>query len=87
MTEERREQAYKRVKARRDFRTHLAAYVIINALLVVIWAVSGAGYFWPVWAIAGWGVGLAFNWWAVYAEKPISDDEVMREMDRMGTGV
>ena len=80
--DERREAAYKRVKDKRDFRNHVAIYVIVNTLLVVIWAVSGAGYFWPIWPIAGWGVGLAFNAWAVYFERPISDDDVRREMER-----
>jgi hypothetical protein len=28
-------------------------------LLVAIWALTGAGYFWPVWPILGWGLCLA----------------------------
>jgi len=79
--DERREAAVKRVKAKRDFRNHLAAYVIVNAMLVVVWAMSGAGYFWPVWVMAGWGIGLAFNAWAVYFEKPITEDQIRREME------
>ena len=77
-----REDAVRRVKARRDFRTHVATYVVVNALLVVIWAVTGAGYFWPIWPIAGWGVGLALNAWVVYFERPITEDEIRREMER-----
>jgi len=77
---ESREVAIKRVKARRDFKTHVVVYVLVNALLVVIWAFSGAGYFWPIWIIAGWGIGLALNAWTVYFEKPISEDEIRREM-------
>lgn len=80
--QERREAAVKRVKAKRDFRNHLAVYVVVNSLLVVIWALSGAGYFWPIWAIVGWGIGLAFNAWNVYFEKPISEEEIRREMDK-----
>jgi hypothetical protein len=78
--DESREAALKRVKAKRDFRNHAAAYVIVNALLVVIWALSGRGYFWPIWVMAGWGIGLAFNAWSVYFEKPISEDDIRREM-------
>jgi hypothetical protein len=80
--QERREAAVKRVKAKRDFRNHVAVYVVVNSLLVVIWALSGAGYFWPIWAIVGWGIGLAFNAWNVYFEKPISEAEIRREMDK-----
>lgn len=79
--DERREAAVKRVKAKRDFRTHAATYVIVNVMLVGVWALSGAGYFWPIWVMAGWGVGLALNGWTVYFEKPISEDEIRREME------
>jgi uncharacterized ion transporter superfamily protein YfcC len=79
--DERREAAVKRVKAKRDFKTHVVVYLLVNAMLVVIWAVTGAGYFWPIWVIAGWGVGLAINAWTVYFEKPISEDEIRREME------
>ena len=43
--DDRREAAVKRVKAMGDFKNHIAAYVIVPTLLVVIWAVSGGGYF------------------------------------------
>lgn len=82
MDEGPREAAIKRVKAKRDFKSHVAVYFIVNAMLVVIWAASGAGYFWPIWPIAGWGVGLAFNAWSVYFERPISEDEIRHEMER-----
>ena len=44
-----------------DRMNHLSdtfAYVVINAFLIGVWAVTGAGYFWPGWVLAGWGVGL-----------------------------
>jgi hypothetical protein len=34
----------------------LRAFVTTSLLLVAIWALTGAGYFWPVWPILGWGV-------------------------------
>jgi Domain of unknown function (DUF1707) len=34
----------------------LRAYVATSVLLVAIWALTGAGYFWPVWPILGWGL-------------------------------
>ena len=43
---------------RREFREHLRTYLSVMALLVVIWALTGAGYFWPVWPILGWGIGV-----------------------------
>ena len=34
----------------------LRAWAATSILLVAIWALTGAGYFWPVWPILGWGV-------------------------------
>jgi eukaryotic-like serine/threonine-protein kinase len=43
----------------RSFKIHLTLYPLVNVLLIGIWAASGGGYFWPVWPILGWGIGLA----------------------------
>jgi hypothetical protein len=77
-----RDAAIKRLKARRGFHVHVAIYLVVNALLVVIWALSGAAYFWPIWAMLGWGIGLAFHGWSVYFRKTISEDDIRREMER-----
>jgi Domain of unknown function (DUF1707)/2TM domain len=37
-------------------RAELRAYAATSVLLVAIWALTGAGYFWPVWPILGWGL-------------------------------
>jgi nitroreductase len=39
-------------------RDHLRAYIAVNAMLVAIWALTGGGYFWPIWPILGWGAGV-----------------------------
>jgi Domain of unknown function (DUF1707)/2TM domain len=43
---------------RGGFRAHRNAYLLVAALLVGLWALSGGGYFWPVWPLLGWGIGL-----------------------------
>ena len=48
-----------RGRAQREFRDHLRTYMMVMALLVAIWALTGAGYFWPVWPMVGWGVVVA----------------------------
>ncbi len=50
-----REQARKRVQKRRDFTAHLVAYVVVNSMLIGLWAISGAGYFWPAWVLLALG--------------------------------
>jgi hypothetical protein len=39
-------------------RPEIAAYLAVNLVLIMIWAATGAGYFWPIWPLLGWGVGL-----------------------------
>lgn len=78
-----REQAIRRVKAQRDFKAHIVVYLVVNAALVGIWAASGAGFFWPIFVIGGWGIGLLFHWWSAYHEaRPISQDDIQREMGK-----
>ena len=48
-----------RDKARRELREHVVAYALVNLFLIGIWAASGAGYFWPIWPLLGWGIGVA----------------------------
>jgi len=55
----------------------------VNAFLVVIWAVTSAGFFWPVFPILGWGIGLAANAWDVYGREAISEDEIRPEIERL----
>jgi class 3 adenylate cyclase len=39
-------------------RIHATVYALVNLMLIAIWAASGAGYFWPIWPMLGWGIGL-----------------------------
>lgn len=62
------EQITKMAKARVEFKQHLAAYVIVNAMLIGIWGITSNWHFgghwagfWPVWTLLFWGVGLAFH--------------------------
>ena len=81
--DERRAAAIERITDRREFRSHAFIYCAVNALLVVIWAGTGGGYFWPIWVIAGWGLGLAAHAWKTYGEKPISEADIVDEMHRV----
>jgi hypothetical protein len=37
-------------------RGDLDAFLATSVLLLAIWALTGMGYFWPVWPILGWGL-------------------------------
>lgn len=52
-----------RAAARRGVRIHLGVYLAVSVLMIGIWlatAVSvGEWYFWPIWPMLGWGIGVA----------------------------
>ena len=80
---EARDEAIKRLEAKRAFLRHAATYVVVNLFLIFIWAVpSGRGYFWPIWPILGWGIGLGFHAWGTVFERPISEAAIQKEIRR-----
>lgn len=81
--DELRRKAIGRIRAIQGFKTHLAVYVVVNLFLVGVWAVTSGGYFWPIWPLLGWGIGLFFNWWGVYRVGAITEDRIQAEMDRL----
>lgn len=80
-----RELAHKRV----EFRTHVIVYLVINAMLWGIWYFTGAGYIWPIWPTAGWGVGLLFHYIFDYRQSRLFSEEeefqrLKKKMDNRG---
>ena len=79
-----RERAVKRLKKRRDLYGHIVFYLLVNAFLVVIWAVtSPGGFFWPVFPLVGWGIGVVMNAWDVFWAEEVSEDRIQREMEHL----
>ena len=78
-----RDKAIRRLKKKRDFHTHVLVYVLVNAFLVAIWMVSGQGYFWPIFPIVGWGIGLVMNGWDVYLNDDFDEEQIRREVERL----
>ena len=70
----------KRVEKKHKFQGDVVKYVVINLLLIGIWAVAGAGYFWPGWVLAGWGVLLLLDAWNAYLRRPITEQEIDEEV-------
>jgi hypothetical protein len=57
-----RDRAIKNLKKRRDFFAHLLVYLMVNGFLIVIWMVtSPAGFFWPIFPMVGWGIGVVMK--------------------------
>jgi hypothetical protein len=59
-------------RKRVGFKTNLVSYIIINMFLSGIWFFTTPGaYFWPMWPIMGWGIGLVFNYIDAYMHDAI----------------
>jgi len=74
--------ARKRVSDRREFGAHLVAYVVVNACLVLVWTLTGAGYFWPAWVLGLWGIGLVLHAWEAFVRRPVTDADIEAELQR-----
>lgn len=64
-----------------DFKAHVGAYLLINAALIIVWAVTGGGAFWPGISLAAWGLGLSSQHF-LNSFSPISCERVRRELRR-----
>ncbi|MFC2056750.1 2TM domain-containing protein [Chloroflexota bacterium] len=61
------ERAKKIVEEKKGFYWNLAAYVVVNSMLVLIWAfAAGGGYPWFLWPLGGWGIGLLLHFLGVF---------------------
>ncbi|HVT65129.1 MAG TPA: 2TM domain-containing protein [Mycobacteriales bacterium] len=60
----RRERIQQHAKSgrRQGFQIHATVFIAVQLFLVVIWAISGAGYPWFVYPLFGWGIGLAAHY-------------------------
>ena len=80
-----RARAERRLADRRGLAAHVLAYALVNTFLVVIWLAVGAGFFWPMFPLLGWGIGLVFHIWDVYSPGP-SEAQIQAEMGRLRHG-
>lgn len=58
--------ARKKAQARYDFRWSFVIYVLVNAFLVGVWYFGSIGFFWPIFPIFGWGIGIAAEYYTAY---------------------
>ena len=81
-----REKALANLKHRRGLQKQLKIYAITNVTLVIIWALSGGGDFWPIWSIVFWGLALIYQAWAFnFPEKPITEEDISQEVNRINS--
>lgn len=59
---------------------------MLNVVLIGIWALTGAGYFWPMWVILGTVLGLGGEAWNIYFRRDVTDADIDREVQRRRGG-
>ncbi|OBX05977.1 hypothetical protein QV06_00010 [Gallibacterium genomosp. 3] len=71
--------ALKKVRRIRDFYIQLSIYVVINLLLFLINLIVTPDYWWVIWVIVGWGIGILIKAFRIWVVPMWFDDEWERE--------
>ena len=84
MTErEIREKAEKKVRDKKGFYAHLMSYAIVITFLFLLNLITSAHVWWFIYPALGWGLGLAFHYFAVFGFGKLGDDEwEQKELER-----
>jgi hypothetical protein len=75
----------RRTRAKANLLRLLLWWGLLSVVLVVIWAASGRGYFWPVWPILGFILALgaqAIGVWSRFSPFDDDDDRPGRNRNR-----
>jgi hypothetical protein len=83
--EEAYQKAKKRVEAKIGFYIHLAVYVGVNIVLIIINFITSSQYLWFKWPLIGWGIGVFFHGLAVFAlteGSSIKERMIQKEMQK-----
>ena len=59
---------WKMAKKRAGFKWSFLMYVLVNLMLIGIWYFTSGeeNYFWPIWPMLGWGLGVAIQYFEAY---------------------
>ncbi len=87
-----RQGAIARLKRKRRFSEDAVAYVAVNGVLWLIWALTDrsldGGMPWPAWVSVIWGFFLALDAWKAFGSwprslhRPITEGDIAREMEK-----
>jgi hypothetical protein len=79
------QKAKRRVEAKIGFYVHLAVYVAVNTLLIIINLLTSSQYLWFKWPLMGWGIGLFFHALGVFVfsgGSAIKEQMIQNEMKK-----
>ena len=58
--------ARERVEEKKGFYIHFIVYILVNIMLIIIWAATGAGFPWFIFPLGGWGIGILFHFLGIF---------------------
>jgi len=70
------EAAERRTRSAGVLRAHTLAFAAGTTLLVSIWLLTTAGYFWPAWPLAVWLAALSLHAWVALARLEITQNAI-----------
>ena len=77
--------AKKRVEAKFGFYIHLAVYIAVSILLVIINLSSSDQHLWFIWPLLGWGIGVFSHGMGVFVftgRPSITEKMIEKEMEK-----
>ena len=81
------EEARQKVREKKRFYRDLTTYLIVNAVLVVVWALSGRGYPWFLWPLGIWGAFVLGHGLRIFVFGNGSDQqEIEKEVEKIKKG-
>ena len=83
--EDSRRHAISRLSRKRAYRHQVINYLWVNGLLIVVWALTGFGFFWPIYPLLGWGAALLIQRCKMTHphRHSFSEEEIYREIERL----
>jgi len=76
-----------RAEEKLGFYAHFSAYIIVNALLVLVWWFGGDGYPWFIFPLGIWGIFVAIHAVRVFVGGAgVTDRMAQREYERLKRG-
>jgi hypothetical protein len=64
------ERAEERAHARRDALLLTLTGPLVTAFLLALWAITGAGYFWPIWPMLGMSIAVLISLYRAFGPLP-----------------
>jgi len=78
-------QARRRVDAKLGFYSHLGVYIVVILLLIVVNLTTSPHYYWFIWPLLGWGIGVAAHGvgtFVMFGQSDLRERMIQRELSK-----